>query len=152
MCTIIQPNDITCKLKCDLTVYKLTAYKAENTVSSFFYNREVLITIGKQFSTSMSRSFPMPVAECHAFSYDEKANYIKKTGNDMAVEVREGFHSFKCFADCLREAVTLSSNFSKPVAVCECIIPQGSEVIDGYFNNIVSNRIYYTRIIHVYNN
>lgn len=151
MCTIVKPSDSPVILKEDLICYKFVKLVAPNIVKSYYFGI-ISFSIPRYFNTAMTRSFSKPINECYAFSPSEKMAYIDAVCQYDAVEVLEGFHSFLNYNDCSREAHDISEFNVIPIAVCECVIPKGSEVIYGYINNVVSNAIYYKEIINVYNN
>ena len=143
MCTIISPEDTSYVLDHDIIVYKIATLDDNNNIRSFFFNKQDTIDLGKLLTTEITYSMPMFSCNCRPFSVEE----IQAVNNITVVEIHQGFHSFKCLEECVKQAKILYDNFHhcSTIIVCECTVPKGSEVVNGYLNNLVSNQIIYNK-------
>jgi len=137
MCTIIKPLDEPVLLNKDLEVYKLV-YKNDFSYTSFFIGAR--IEFDTLLTTTMNvvdNIYTIPVVP--SLCSEEDKAYESKAGSKYCKVVEMGFHSF----------TSLKIDFLKGRHyIARCIIPAGSLVYYGYYDNIVSNQIIYKEIVN----
>jgi len=137
MCTLVRPDDQPVVLKEDLTVYKIIKRGKSNQYCSYFQSTP--IEFNRLLETEITRAEPAAVGKCCVLCSEERIVYYKEAQTDIATEVIHGFHSFLSL-----QTVWIYTNLYIPnPIIAECVIPAGSIVYYGYYDNIVSNKIIY---------
>ena len=148
MCTIVTPETLPFRLPYDIVVYKIAKLDDNNHIRGFFFDTPI-VDLHEVMLATLTKSFPKRVDDCDVFSAEEYDTYVTTTKSQVAIEICGGFHSFRTYLRCLDTAKRVHNNYGHAynTIVCECTIPKGSHIIDGYIDNVVSDRIIYNKIL-----